>query len=186
MQNIEHMFKKLEFITPTLMSVLELFLSDPMREHHQREVARSAKVSVGSANRILKLLADLDMLAGQRRGRMVFYKLNAGDPVVRQFKALLNVYSLKPLLQAARHHSRRILLFGRSAQGSDVKESDIDLFVLTSDKGPVRSEISGSNRKSERKIAPVIVDANEFVRLKRNDRALYENIERGITLWQAE
>jgi predicted nucleotidyltransferase len=180
------MFKKLEFITPTLMSVFEFFLCDPMREYHQREVARGARVSVGSANRILKLLADLGLLTRQRRGRMVFYKLSAGDPVVRQFKALLNVYSLRPLLQAARRHSRRIVLFGSSAQGTDVKESDIDLFLLTSEKNSARNEISEFNRKSERKIAPIIVDANEFVRLKRNDRALYENIEGGITLWQAE
>jgi hypothetical protein len=71
-------------------------------------------------------------------------------------------------------------------EGTDVKESDMDFFVLTSDKNSVENEISEFNRKSERKIAPIIVDANEFVKLKRNDRALYENIERGITLWQAE
>jgi predicted nucleotidyltransferase len=180
------MFKKLEFITPKLMRVFEFFLSDPMREYHQRELARSAKVSVGSANRILRLLADLGLLTRRRRGRMIFYKLDAEDPVVRQFKALLNVYSLKPLLHAVKRCSRRIVLFGSSAQGTDVKESDIDFFVLASDKKSARNEISEFNRKSERKIAPIIVDANEFVKLKRNDRALYENIERGITLWQAE
>jgi predicted nucleotidyltransferase len=180
------MFKKLEFITPTLMRVFEFFLSDPMREYHQREVARSAKVSVGSANRILRLLADLSLLTRQRRGRMIFYKLDAEDPVVRQFKSLLNVYSLKPLLHAVKHCSKRIVLFGSSAEGTDVKESDIDFFVLASDKKSARNEISEFNRKSERKIAPIIVDANEFVKLKRDDRALYENIERGITLWQAE
>jgi predicted nucleotidyltransferase len=180
------MFKKLEFITPTLMRVFEFLMSDPMREYHQREVARSAKVSAGSANRILRLLADLGLLNRRRRGRMVFYKLDAGDPVVRQFKALLNVYSLKPLLYALKRRSRRIVLFGSSAQGTDVKESDMDFFVLTSDKNSVRNEISEFNRKSERKIAAIIVDANEYVKLKRNDRALYENIERGITLWPAE
>jgi predicted nucleotidyltransferase len=180
------MFKKLEFITPTLMTVLEFFLSDPMREHHQRGVARYTKVSVGSANRILKLLADSDLLVKQRRGRMLFYRLNANDPVVRQFKVLLNVYCMKPLLDVVRQHCRRIVLFGSSAQGTDVKESDIDLFALTSEKDSVRKDIGQFNRKSDRKIAPIIVDANEFVKLKRNDKALYENIERGITLWQAE
>jgi len=180
------MFKKLEFITPTLMAVFEFFLADPMREHHQREVARGTKVSVGSANSILKLLADSGLLVKQRRGRMLFYRLNANDPVVRQFKILLNVYCLNPLLRSMKEHSRRIVLFGSSAQGTDVKESDIDLFALTSEKDSVRKDISHFNGKSDRKIAPIIVDANEFVKLKRNDKALYENIERGITLWQAE
>jgi predicted nucleotidyltransferase len=180
------MFKKLEFITPTLMSVFEFFLADPMREHHQREVARGTKVSVGSANRMLKLLADSDLLVEQRRGRMLFYRLNANDPVVRQFKVLVNVYSLNPLLRGLREHCRRIVLFGSSAEGTDVKESDMDLFVLTSEKDFVRKNISQFNLKSDKRIAPIIVDANEFVKFKKNDKALYENIERGITLWQAE
>jgi len=30
--------EKLNFITPTLMTVLELFLSDPMQEYHEREL----------------------------------------------------------------------------------------------------------------------------------------------------
>ena len=180
------MFKKLEFITPTLMAVFEFFLADPMREHHQREVARGTKVSVGSANRILKLLADSNLVVKQRRGRMLFYRLNSNDPVVRQFKVLVSVYSLDPLVRGLKEHCRRIVLFGSSAQGTDVKESDIDLFALTLEKGPVRTDISQFNRKSDRKIASIVVDANEFAKLKRTDKALYENIERGITLWQAE
>ncbi len=33
--------KELGFITPTFMTVFELFLSDPLQEYHEREVVRA-------------------------------------------------------------------------------------------------------------------------------------------------
>jgi len=45
--------EKLDFITPTLLKILYLFHEDPMQELHEREVVRQAKVSKGSANKIL-------------------------------------------------------------------------------------------------------------------------------------
>jgi predicted nucleotidyltransferase len=178
--------EKLDFITPTLMTVLELFLDDPMQEYHEREVIRKTHVSKGSANHILRLLAKSDFLIRKKRGRMVFYTLDTKEPTVRQFKVLLNVYGLKKLLDQIKEHCRRIILFGSCAQGADVKESDIDLFVLTSEKDFVRRKISEFNRNNKRQIAPIVVNSNEFVKLKREDKPLYENIERGIMLWQAQ
>jgi len=178
--------EKLDFITPTFMTIFQLFLTDPMKEHHEREVVRKADVSKGSANKILRLLADLSFLVRESKGRMMFYRLNLNEPVVRQFKVLINLYVLKKLMDALRQHSRRIILFGSCAQGTDVKESDIDLFLLTSEKDYVRKRISEFNKSSERKVAPIIVDANGYVNLKREDKSLYENIERGIVLWETE
>lgn len=176
--------KRLDFITPTFMVLFEFFLSDPMQDYHEREVVRKTHVSKGSANKILRLLADLDFLVRERRGRMVFYRLNVKEPTVRQFKAFVNVYALKHLVDILKQNSRRIILFGSCSQGTDVKESDLDLFVLTSEKAYVRHKIGQFNRKSERKVAPIIVDANEFANLKKEDSPLYENIQRGITLWE--
>lgn len=47
-QNNEHMLKKLDFITLTLLKVLYLFHEDPMQELHEREGMRRAEVSEGS------------------------------------------------------------------------------------------------------------------------------------------
>ena len=178
--------EKLDFITPTLMKVLELFLSNPMQEYHEREVVRRSRVSKGSANKMLRLLAALGLLTRERKGRMVFYTLNPKEATVRQFKILANVFALKKLTNRLKENSRKVILFGSCAQGTDVKDSDIDLFVLASAKDSVRTSISEYNRSSKRKIAPIIVDANEFVKLKREDKPLYENVERGIVLWEKE
>jgi predicted nucleotidyltransferase len=126
--------EKLDFITPTLMKILELFLEDPVQEYHEREVIRKTGVSKGSANHILRMLAESDFLIRKKRGRMVFYSLDMKEPAVRQFKVLVNIYALKKLLERMKEHCRRVILFGSCAQGTDVKESDVDLFILTAKK----------------------------------------------------
>ena len=178
--------EKLDFITPTFMKVLGLFLSDAMGEYHEREVMRKSNVSKGSASRILHQLACLSFLTRTRKGRMVFYRFNDKEAVARQFKIVANVFALKKLTDRIRDDSRRIVLFGSCAQGTDVKGSDMDLFVLTSEKTVIRRVISEFNKHSDRNAAPIIVDANDFVRLRREDKPLHENIERGIPLWEKE
>lgn len=177
---------KIDFMTPTLVTVFELFLSNPMQEYHEREVQRRTKVSKGSANKILRLLSGLGFLMRERRGRMVFYRLNRAEAVVKQFKVLVTVYTLKELTDRVKGECRRIVLFGSCAQGTDTKDSDIDVFVLTSAKNSVRKRIRDFNRASDRKITPILIDTNEFTKLKREDKPLYDNIERGIVLWEQE
>lgn len=177
---------KLDFITPTLIRVFELFLSHPMGQYHEREVMRATRVSKGSANKMLRVLAARGFLISERKGRMVFYILNRAEAVVKQFKVLSSVYLLKGLTDRVKEESRKIVLFGSCAQGTDTRESDIDLFVLTSTKNTVRRRIRDFNRANDRKVTPVVVDANELARLKREDKPLYENVQRGITLWERE
>jgi predicted nucleotidyltransferase len=117
---------------------------------------------------------------------MAFYRLAMGNPVVRQFKVLSNVYHLKTLLDRIKEDSRRIILFGSCADGTDTSESDIDLFVLTSNKSTVRREVSKFNRSGDRRVVPIVVDANKFVKLRKEDESLYERIQKGILLWEKE
>jgi predicted nucleotidyltransferase len=178
--------RKLGFITPTVMTVFEFFLEDPMREYHEREVVRRTGVSKGSAGKILKLLASLDFLTREEKGRMAIYKLNLKEPTVRQFKILVNIFALKNLLDKLRQFSRKVVLFGSCSQGTDAKESDIDLLIITTEKEWVRKITIEFNQENERKVAPVVVSMNEYVLLRKEDRPLYENIERGVVLWEAE
>lgn len=185
-QNNEHVPDRLDFITPTVIILLELFMREPMQQFHEREVIRRTHVSKGSANKILRMLSGIGVLRRERKGKMVFYGLDLDNPVARQFKILGNVYSLRTLTNRIRDHAKKAILFGSCALGTDGKSSDIDVFILTREKDLVRKRISEFNRKSERRIAPIVVDSNEFVTLRRDDKALYDNIERGIVLWQAE
>lgn len=179
------MLNKLDFITPTLLKVLYMFHEKPREELHEREIARRAAISVGSANKILRKLSEVGVLERDKKGRMVFYRLNIKSVVARQFKVLFNVYSLNKLVNEIKQDSKKVILFGSCSEGTDTEESDIDLFILTNEKNIVGSKIN-SYQGTDRKIAPMTVNSNEFVQLRKSDKPLYDRVLKGIVLWETE
>ncbi len=174
----------LDFITPTSLRVLDHFFARPAAEFHEREVMRATGISKGSANRILRKLAELSLLERKEKGRMVFYRLNASDPFVKQMKAAENVWTLRFFVEGIKESARKAILFGSCAEGTDTEESDIDVLILTDDKRVAKEKVSAFNRKAERPMAPIILDMGEFATLMKEDRPLYERIDRGIVLWE--
>ncbi len=185
-QKNEHMFKKMNFITPKCLDVLYFLLTNPMEQFHEREIVRRTGVSVGAVNQILRKLHEAGLVEKDRRGRTNLYRANLKSPVARQFKILLNVFTLNDLINKIKQVSERIVLFGSCAEGTDVKGSDIDLFVLTSDIKTVQHEVRICEQKIDRRLSPIIIDSNELAKMKKRDKPLYERIFRGITLWERE
>jgi len=177
--------QKLDFITPTMLKILYLFHEKPQQELHEREVMRRAVTSKGSAGRTLKKLSQIGVLEKDKKGRMVFYRFNTKNAVARQFKVLFNVYSLNKLVNEVKQYCKKIILFGSCSEGTDTEESDIDLFILTNEENIVGSKIN-SYQEVERKITPITVSSNEFVKLRKNDKPLYDRILKGIVLWETE
>ncbi|MDI6904375.1 MAG: nucleotidyltransferase domain-containing protein [Candidatus Bathyarchaeia archaeon] len=130
-------------------------------------------------------LSEIKVLNRDKRGRMVFYSLNMKNAVARQFKVLFNVYSLNELVEEIKQDCKRIILFGSCSEGTDVKESDVDLFILTNEKDRVKVKIN-AYQKAGKRIAPIIVNSNEFIKLRREDKPLYDRILKGILLWESE
>lgn len=185
-QKNEHMFKKMKYLTPTALKVLHFLLSNPLRQFHERDIVRRTGVSMGAANQILRKLHEADLVEKDRRGRTNFYRANLKSPIARQFKVLFNVWALNDLVDQIKHTSQRVVLFGSCAEGTDVEESDIDLFVLSSDVEGVKNKISEYERTFDRRISPIVVDSKGLAEIKSKDKSLYERISRGIRLWERE
>ncbi|EMR75158.1 nucleotidyltransferase family protein [Thermoplasmatales archaeon SCGC AB-540-F20] len=81
-------------------------------------------------------------------------------------------------------YQKKFILFGSCATGEDTNESDIDLFILTNEKDIVIKYTN--NRNFEREIQAVIVSAVEFMKLKEQDKAFYQEIKKGIILWNSK
>jgi predicted nucleotidyltransferase len=157
-----------------------------MEQFHGREIARRTSVSVGAVNQFLRKFHKIGLVEMTRRGKTNLYRANLKNPVARQFKVLFNVLALSELIEKIKKDSDRIVLFGSCAEGTDVTDSDIDLFILTSDIETIQREIRLYDRKIDRRIAPIIVDSNELAKMKTKDKPLYERISKGITLWERE
>jgi len=135
---------------------------------------------------MLRSFANLGLLLREKQGRMLFYRANMDNPLVRQLKILFTLLQLDDLMKQAKPSSHRIILFGSSAEGTDVKESDIDLLLLTNEKSQLTDVVHKFNAKSQRRIAPIILDPQGFSKLRREDTALFDRISRGMILWQKD
>jgi len=178
------MFKKMNQFSKTGIKLLSYLVKNPSKEMYQREIAEETGISIGAVNQYLREFQGMNIISRKRKGKMLFYSLNLDNPIVRQFKIFLTIVELSPLTERIKKDSGRIILFGSCSEGTDVEESDIDLFILTEtgNKKKVREGLSKSTL--DRKLSPIIVNSNEFVKLKREDKPLYERIMKGIELWR--
>jgi len=173
-------------MTPKGLNVLYVLLANPMEQFHEREIVRRTGVSVGAVNQILRKLHEAGLVERDRRGRTNLYKANLKNPVARQFKILFTVLTLNDLIDKIKQVSEKIVLFGSCAEGTDVRDSDIDLFMLTSDTETVQHEVAVYEQKIDRRLSLIVINSNELAKMKKRDRPLYERIFRGITLWERE
>ena len=170
--------------TAASMRILSTLAWEPDRWFHQREVAAEAKVSLGSANRLLMRLVDGKLVSYERQGSLHRYRFNLGSPVARQLKVLLTVNDLDQLAGTLTQVSERVIIFGSCARGTDGAGSDTDLFVQTEHREEAARLIN--EHRSRHRISPIILDGSEYSQLRNSDEPLYTEIERGVTLWETE
>jgi DNA-binding transcriptional ArsR family regulator len=150
---------------------------------YEQEIVERTGVSRSAVNLAARALRQVGLLVLEQLGRMNFYAADDRHPFVRQFKVLDTIARLEPLLQELRPLTRRILLFGSCAVGTDTADSDVDLFILASDRGQVMAAIS--HFRFDRPIQPVLVNGQELATMKQEDPAFYAQVQRGIVLWEA-
>jgi len=150
---------------------------------YEQEIVERTDVSRSAVNLATRSLHQAGLLLRERRGRMNFYAADDRHPFVRQFKVLDTVARLEPLLRELRPLTRRIILFGSCAEGTDAVDSDVDLFILASDRSQVMAAIS--HCRFDRPTQPVVMNNQELVVMKQEESAFYAQVQRGIVLWEA-
>ncbi len=170
------MFKKLNLFSKTEMKLLS-FISTKDGEMYEKEIAEQSGISTGSVNSMLKRFSKMGLVQNYRRGRMLFYRRNDDNPLMRQFKVFVTINNLMPLIGKIAPLSRRIILFGSCAEGRDGETSDIDIFILSREKEKIRRILD-----SHSKIQAIILDSVEYTKLSEKDKPLFERINKGIEI----
>jgi predicted nucleotidyltransferase len=171
------MFKKLNLFSKTEMKLLE-FISTKDDELYERQIAKEAKISVGSANSILREFVKIGLVKKTKKGRMLFYRRNDDNPLLRQFKVFVSINNIMPIIGKIVPISKRIILFGSCAEGINGEQSDVDLFILSNEKGKIRRILDSFPR-----VQSIILNSVEYSNLKEKDKPLYDRIEGGIELY---
>jgi predicted nucleotidyltransferase len=154
----------------------------PGEQFIAKEIQEKVKVSKGGLNQSLRKLAKEGFVNREKKGKIYLYSLNYNNAIVKQFKILKNVELLFPLVSKLKIFAEKIILFGSSARGEDTAESDIDLFVLT--KNYIEIDNVLKKDKLRRKLQTIIRTSVEYSGMEQKEQVFYEEIKRGITLWE--
>lgn len=179
--------KDIIFTNP--QKVLGYLLLHPKKTCYEREIARATKISYGSANHVLNYLYKKGFIKRDTKGKMCFYSIDLSNPYIRELKILYNLLLIEPLIERLKAHSCKIVLYGSWANGADTEDSDIDLFIVTSDEEKVRSIInkySYSDELENRKIQPVIYTPEDLLKRDPEEKIFLSEVEQGKVLWERD
>lgn len=180
-QNNEHMFKIMNIFTTPALRVLIFLGRNYRNSYYVRELAAELSISTGSASGQLRALKEAGLVTCEQKGRTLLFRAAISHPLVREVKIVASLAELSPLL-ASRGGIVRMILFGSCATGEDAAESDIDLYIETSDREQTQELLSRVGPSLPRKLSPIVVTANEAAQLHARDRPLYERIRSGKVL----
>jgi len=181
-------------INPYLIStnhqkILRFLVLHPDQSFYEREIGRKTGLSPSSAHYALVRLYRASLINRKQNGRMYFYSIDKTNPYLKEFKVLANLLLIEPLVERLKRLSHKIVLFGSWADGSDTEDSDIDLFIVSSEKEKVLSVVnkfSYSTKLYNRKLQPIISSPEELLKKGKEERAFLEQVEKGKVLWERD
>ena len=132
--------------------ILEVFMKNPFKEIHLREIARVSKVSLTNTDNSLKLFVKDDMFKRRNVSNMAFFKPNLeSEDILKIFEflelekrkgfynknkkiaRLLQKYT-QDVIDLSKKKIQLVILFGSVARSEWAKGSDIDILAVVSEK----------------------------------------------------
>jgi predicted nucleotidyltransferase len=178
----EHMFEKVN-LSSLAISVLAYLARSPDNRYYVREIATNTGGSVGGCYKALKKLYDMDLVKKEKSGRNLYFNINNENPAIKYFKIFINIQEVNDTIKSITRKCNKIILYGSCSTGEDTIRSDIDLLIITENVEEIKQTIKNTFI-GKRQLKPIIMLPHEFIKLKDKDRAFYNEINKGITLWR--
>ena len=172
-------------VKTTHQKVLALFLANPSQRFYGSEISKKVGISIGQTSKILGDLLRAGVVEKERKGKTELYAVVELTPELRLFKTLNTVLNIAPLLARLKPVSRAIILFGSCAKGTNIEESDLDLFVVSISRDQVLDAVvrySPGQRYGYTEIKPVIKSPAEWANLETSDPVFFAELQKGIVL----
>jgi len=132
--------------------ILEVFMSDPAKEIHLREISRLSKVSLNNVNETMRQFVKDGLFQRREISNMSLFKPNLdSEDLLKLFEymelerkkafysknksitRLLEKYTAN-VIQLSKRQIQLVVLFGSVSRGQWVKGSDIDILAVSSNK----------------------------------------------------
>jgi len=151
--------------------ILEVFLRDPFKEIHLRELSRLSKSSLANVDNSMRLFVKNDMFKRNKMSHSTFFKPNLeNDDTIKIFELLelerrktfyaknkkiarlLKKYT-DSIIELSNKRIQLVVLFGSVARGQWTKASDIDMLAVVPDK---ESDIIDILNKAKTDVSPLL------------------------------
>lgn len=162
--------------------ILAFLCDNPDGFFYSNQIAEKINLSNGGVNQSLRLLVKESLLISEKKGRMIFYQVDISSPIIREFKIFRTVLLLNKFVQRLKNYTEKIVLFGSCAEGTNFKDSDIDLLVVSQKKRDVNNELN--KFKYKQKVQLILKSPQEYMVLEKKEPIFFTEIEKGRLLWQ--
>lgn len=173
--------EKILFAT-NIQKTVNFFIETGNDWYDRAIIEKKTGLSKAGVNLALKELRRHELIARQKKAGAFIYQLNSANILVKQLKVLKVLAKINVLANKLKPLSQKIILFGSASRGENMPDSDIDMFILTRNEAEVRKIIKASRFSG--KIQSIAKTASELELIKKNDLYFFNEIDRGITLWQ--
>lgn len=151
----------------TRVDLLTLFLSHPEKRLYIREIERLIGRDVKAVQRELRNLDSIGLLTSEEVGNRKYYQVNEDwflyDEVKNMVFKTTGVQGALKAAIAGLHGIDLALIYGSYAQGSEGKESDVDVMIVGNpDMGTLNDAISELEQRLDREINYTVFDKPEF------------------------
>lgn len=166
-------------------NILELFIKEPEREFHVREVAKIMKKSPATISKYLKQYEAQNILISKSKLNHLLFRANTESFRFKQIKLNHNLSTIQEsglinYLIEEFNQPEAIVLFGSFSKAEDNKNSDIDLLIISPKKQDLNLE--KYEKKLGHKIQLFVHSKSELERLKDKNIELFNNWINGIVI----
>ena len=162
----------------SLFKVLNVFFDDPIKDFQLREISRIIKLHHKSVLIYIKQLLSLGLIKVNTKTLYKSYNANTENSMFQRYKKTINQIKIYESGLIDYLYERLmpncIVMFGGYAKGTDIKTSDIDIFIETKEE---KIDITKFEEKLGRKIHLVFEKD-----IKDLNKELKNNIINGIDL----
>lgn len=176
------MLKRL-FTSKTRVKLMTLFLMNPDKELHVREIVRLIDENVNAARRELTNLEDIGLLRSSRKGNLKQYAVNKSMPLYEELTAM--ILKTEGVAKILKEHIadlgsiRLAFIYGSFAHKTAQLTSDIDVFIVGSlDEKKLILCLHDLEKQLSREINYVLFTPEEFNERKKKKDPFVSNVLR--------
>lgn len=166
--------------------ILEIFIKNPEKEYHIREISKNLKISPTTASKYLKNFEKQGLLKSIKRSNHIYYKSESDN---EKFKNIKRSFNLKQIqnsgiidhLEEKLNYPEVIILFGSFAKGENNRNSDVDLFIVSENK--IEVDLTDFEKKIGHKIQLHVYSRKDIEMMKNKNKGLLNNVINGIILY---